>query len=202
VSNGLFGTSCTIHIDEESVFADIHVPGTHQVANAMAAVRVAKLLGLTKEEIERGIASVRPIGGRNHIIKGANYTVIDDCYNANPVSMKAALELLSEANGRRVAILGDMFELGADSDRLHEQVGAYCLQTKADVLICIGEHAQHIYEGARKAQEEIKREMGLYHFKTKGAFLKQKEQILEAGDTVLLKASHGMAFETLLKELD
>ena len=123
VSHGIFGTSCEIHMDGELIRAEIKVPGQHQVTNTLAAVRVAKLLGLDMEQMTRGIASVVPIAGRNRIIQEGNFTLIDDCYNANPVSMKAALDLLSLADTRKVAILGDMFELGENSDLLHSGVG-------------------------------------------------------------------------------
>lgn len=203
VSKGLLGTCAKLHLLDASgqeimvVNADISVPGGHQVINALAAFRVANLLGLTKEEIEAGIAKVEAIGGRNHIIQGSHYTIIDDCYNANPVSMKASLDLLSLAKGRKVAILGDMFELGTDSDVLHASVGEYLDTSKADVLICIGENAEHIFNGAKDFS-------GMkYYFVSKDAFLaeKPKETILQDGDNVLLKASHGMAFETLIPVL-
>lgn len=197
VSRGLFGTSCVIHMGEEAITADIKVPGKHQVSNAMAAVAVARLLGLTGEEMEEGIGRVEAIGGRNHIVEGITYTIIDDCYNANPVSMKAAIDLLGEALDRKVAILGDMFELGENSDELHEEVGAYAAASPTDVLICIGENARHIYAGAEK--KSSKADMHTYYFPTKEEFLKNKDFILKKGDTLLLKASHGMAFETLLK---
>lgn len=195
-SKGIFGTSCEIHMDDEVIKAEIQVPGIHQVANAMAACRVAKLLGLTTEEMERGIQSVEAIGGRNHVMQTENYTLIDDCYNANPVSMKAGLDLLALANTRKVAILGDMFELGTDSDAMHAGVGSYAGETAVDVIICIGENAAHIYAGGKDVKEQ-----SWYHFETKDAFLEQKDAILKKGDTILLKASHGMHFETMLDQL-
>lgn len=205
VSKGLFGTSCRIHMGEETLTADIQVPGKHQISNALAAVGVAKLLGLTKEEMEKGIHQVEAIGGRNHMIEGTIYTIIDDCYNANPVSMKAAIDLLGEALDRKVAILGDMFELGENSDKLHENIGAYAATSATDVLICIGENARHIYEGAESALENgrnnEKENKNIYYFGTKDEFLKHKDFILKKGDTLLLKASHGMAFETLVEAL-
>ena len=195
VSHGIFGTSCEIHMDGELIRAEIKVPGQHQVTNTLAAVRVAKLLGLDMEQMTRGIASVVPIAGRNRIIQEGNFTLIDDCYNANPVSMKAALDLLSLADTRKVAILGDMFELGENSDMLHSGVGCYA-KGKTDLLICIGENAKHIYDGAKEAGVAH-----IYHFTDKESFLREKENLLQAGDTILLKASHGMAFETLISQL-
>ena len=195
VSHGIFGTSCEIHMDGELIRAEIKVPGQHQVTNTLAAVRVAKLLGLDMKQMTRGIASVVPIAGRNRIIQEGSFTLIDDCYNANPVSMKAALDLLSLADTRKVAILGDMFELGENSDMLHSGVGCYA-KGKTDLLICIGENAKHIYDGAKEAGAAH-----IYHFTDKESFLREKENLLQAGDTILLKASHGMAFETLISQL-
>lgn len=202
-SKGIFGTECILHLEGEEIRAQIGVPGVHQVANAMAAVRVAKLLGLTIEEMERGIAQVEAIGGRNHIIRGEKITIIDDCYNANPVSMKAGIDLLDLANTRKVAILGDMFELGTDSDQLHQGVGEHAAKTNLDVVICIGENAKWIAKGAKeKAQELNNEKLCVYHFENKEMFLEQKETILKQQDTILLKASHGMHFETMLECLE
>lgn len=193
VSRGLLGTSCVIRSKDMVIDADICVQGVHQVKNAMAAVCVAQLLGLTKEEMEKGIKSVVALPGRGQIIAGDRYTLIDESYNANPVSMKATLDALAQTEGRRVAILGDMFELGENSDALHAEVGSYAEKSGIDLLICIGENAKHIYAGA-----EMKNKI---HFDTKEEFLSQKDELLETGDTILLKASHGMQFEAMKKEL-
>ena len=195
VSHGIFGTSCEIHMDGELIRAEIKVPGQHQVTNTLAAVRVAKLLGLDMEQMTRGIESVVPIAGRSRIIQEGNFTLNDDCYNANPDSMKAALDLHSLAETRKDAILGDMFELGENSDMLHSGVVCYA-KGKTDLLICIGENAKHIYDGAKEAGVAH-----IYHFTDKESFLREKENLLQAGDTILLKASHGMAFETLISQL-
>ncbi len=192
VSRGLLGTTCVIHSKDMTIHADIRLQGVHQVKNAMAAVCVAQILGLSKEEIERGIKSVVALAGRGEILAGDRFTLIDESYNANPVSMKATLDALAQTEGRRVAILGDMFELGENSDALHEEVGSYAQEAGIDLLICIGENARHIYNGARACA---------VHFESKEAFLLQKEQLLQIGDTILIKASHGMHFETLRKEL-
>ena len=199
VSKGLLGSTCVIHCEDMTVNADIRVQGVHQVKNAMAAVCVAKILGLKKEEMERGIKSVVALAGRGEIIAGDRFTLIDESYNANPVSMKATLDALSQTEGRRVAILGDMFELGENSDALHREVGSYAKATGIDLLICIGENARHIYEGANESQKEST--TVVCHFAGKEEFIKQKEELLQTGDTILIKASHGMHFETLKKEL-
>ena len=118
-NKGLEGSVITIHCKEEaqeSVFsAVIPLPGEHMVYNALAATAVGTLLGLTKEQIQEGIRDVQPVNGRDHVIHAGSITIIDDCYNANPVSMKAGIDLLAQAaDSRKIAILGDMFELGVN----------------------------------------------------------------------------------------
>ena len=170
----------------------IHVPGEHMVLNAMAAVAVGKTLGLTKEEISAGIAKADTIGGRSYIIRDGKLTVIDDCYNANPVSMKAAVELLDTAKTRKVAILGDMFELGEDEKKLHHEVGSFLTHKNIDVVICIGELAEEIYLAAKEGNAKC------YHYKTKADMMTQANQLICENDTVLIKASHGMGFSELV----
>ncbi|MCR5418029.1 MAG: UDP-N-acetylmuramoyl-tripeptide--D-alanyl-D-alanine ligase [Lachnospiraceae bacterium] len=193
---GFAGTRCLIHTKERTLHADIPVPGEHQVINACAAVAVAELLGLTTEQIESGIRGTQVIEGRGRVIKTDRYTLVDDCYNANPVSMKAGLKLLCRASGRRVAVLGDMFELGTDEKQLHRSVGEAMADAeyRPDVLVCIGDLAANIYDGAGDKVEK-------YLFADKEAFLKEKDAILKEKDVILLKASHGMAFPTLVEKL-
>ena len=197
VSLGLQGTRCVIRTPDMTVRAHIPVPGSHQVSNACAAVAVGRLLGLTAEQIEKGLENTGVVEGRNRIIETDTYTIVDDCYNANPVSMKAGLSLLAESRGRRVAVLGDMFELGTQEKALHREVGQSMQKDshRPDVLICIGELAKQIYEGAPADLEK-------YCFETKERFLEAKDGILKKGDVILLKASHGMAFSELVKALE
>lgn len=108
--------------------------------------------GLSDEEIVGGISSVEPVGGRSHVIHEDKVTIIDDCYNANPVSMKAAIDLLSMANTRKVAILGDMFELGNNEKALHEEIGTYAAYHKIDCVICVGNLCRHMYDGVKAVE--------------------------------------------------
>ena len=147
-NQGLSGNKAVIHREGRSFEAIIPLPGEHMIYNALAATAVATMLGLSDEEIQKGIASVEPVGGRSHIIREEHVTIIDDCYNANPVSMKAAIDLLSMANSRTVAILGDMFELGSNENTLHYEVGAYAAEKGIDVILCIGNLSRNMYEGA------------------------------------------------------
>ena len=116
VSCGLKGTDCRIHLPETEFAVHIPMPGKHMVSNALAAAAVGMLYGLTGEEIQRGIESLEPISGRFRMVETEKYLIVDDCYNANPVSMKASLDVLKDALGRKVAILGDMGELERTRD--------------------------------------------------------------------------------------
>ncbi len=102
------------------------------------------MLGLSSIEIERGVKNLKTIAGRNNIIKENGFTIIDDCYNANPVSMKASLDVLDTAIGRKVAILGSMFELGENEKQMHYDVGMYLGTKDIDVLITAGDLAHRL----------------------------------------------------------
>lgn len=106
-SRGLKGMSCRIHLPEAEFAVEIPMPGQHMVYNALAAAAVGMVHGLTPEQIRRGIESLEPISGRFRMIETDHFLIVDDCYNANPVSMKASLDVLKDALGRKVAILGD-----------------------------------------------------------------------------------------------
>lgn len=129
----------------------VHVPppGRHMVLNSAAAACVAGLMGLSPAQIAEGIRKIRPVSGRNHLISLRNYTLIDDCYNANPASMKAAVDLLAMADTVKVAILGDMFELGENSHALHGETGAYAAVAGIDRIYCVGREAEYMYRAAR-----------------------------------------------------
>lgn len=190
VSKGLLGSVIEIQGRINISEIQIPLPGEHMVLNALAAGAVADLLGLTTEEIKEGMKRVEAVSGRSNIIPFKDFVLIDDCYNANPVSMKAALDLLQSANGRKVAILGDMFELGEKEKELHFGVGEYTAG-KADFIICIGNLAQYIYEGAVVNKHE---DTVLLYLRDKEELYDHLEHIIMPQDTILLKASHGMGF--------
>jgi len=200
VNKGLLGSECMIHTGDVTIKAEIPLPGKHMVYNALAATAVGKTLGLSAEEIERGIASVEAVRGRSHLIHTSEYTIIDDCYNANPVSMKAAIDLLGEAITRKVAILGDMFELGENEKELHRGVGEYAAAQGVDSLICVGLLSEEIYRGAETYTDK-KDTMELHHFATLEDCRNEVAGLLKQGDAVLIKASHGMHFAQLVELL-
>lgn len=206
MNKGLLGSEAVIHMGLEVFPVSIPLPGVHMVYNALAAAAVGKCLGLTKEQIQAGITGVQSVGGRSNVMVLENSTVIDDCYNANPVSMKAAIDLLATALGRKVAVLGDMFELGNRECELHEEVGAYAAEKGIDIIICTGTLSKHMYEGARSTGVEkgellAARNREVYYFETRDEMLEQLPDMLKQGDNILVKASHGMHFEKVVEKL-
>ena len=173
---------------------DVTIPtmGRHNVLNALAAMAVGVTLGLTADEIKHGIESFQNVGSRNHIIKTDAYTVIDDCYNANPTSTKAGLNTLSKLSGRTVAVLGDMKELGANELSLHREVGAYAKEIGIDLLIAVGELSKATAEGYGD---------GAVYFEDVDGCIASIKGLLKNGDTVLVKASHSMHFERIVEVL-
>ncbi len=205
MNKGLFGSRAVIHIGMEVFPVEIPLPGGHMVYNALAAAAVGKCLGLTRQQIQKGIAQVEAVGGRSHVMALPSYTVIDDCYNANPVSMKAAIDLLTMALGRKVAVLGDMFELGQRECELHGEIGAYAVEKEIDVLLCVGTLSKHMYEEAcsgAAGQLAAARQKEIYYFETRDEMLAKLKGILKARDSILVKASHGMHFEKVVEYLE
>lgn len=194
---GLKGSRCTIHTETAAMTVTISVPGSHMVYNALAGVAVGSFLGLTPAEIIRGIEALVPISGRNHIIETDHLTIIDDCYNANPASMKASLDVLSHAKTRKVAILGDMFELGNSEKDMHYEVGKHAAMAGIDSICCIGTLSEHTALGAKIADRDCE----VLFFETKAEFLKHLNTIIRPQDTILVKASHGMEFPEIVETL-
>lgn len=200
-SLGLEGTRFKAVFPDNSHYEMVvPLPGYHMVDNAIAASAVGYMMSLNLEEIRRGMADVTALSGRGHLIHTEKYLILDDCYNASPKSMKAAVDTMQDALGRKVAILGDMFELGEESDKLHGSVGEYAARNGIDSLICIGSSAKYIYESARHNED-----MEIRFYPTKELFIKALEnpnaQILKEGDSILVKASHGMGFAEIVNYL-
>ena len=203
-SLGLKGTRCTLHLaDGNTVTAQIHIPGNHMVYNALAGAAAGCALGLTPEEIKAGIEKLVPVAGRNNLIETEHLLIIDDCYNANPMSMKASLDVLANALGRKVAIIGDMKELGENENSLHFETGIYASEKGIDIICCIGPLAKYMSEGAREAKEsqDYTEHQIVCYFETKEDFLAQMNTIIEKGDTILVKASNSMKFTEIVELL-
>lgn len=188
---GIEGIKFTAVCDGEKAEVRLPVPGTHNAKNAGLALAVGKKLGVSLEEGARGLAKAELTGSRLRKIKGRTITIIDDTYNANPDSMKSALDVLKKSEAkRRVAILGDMFELGDQTELLHRGVGVHARKIGIDEVICIGDLAANICEGAAGT-----------HFPDRETFLKVIEDYISEGDLVLVKASRGMELEKIVEAL-
>ena len=194
-ADGILGTDVTIKYFQKNFDTHIPIPGFHMVYNAMAATCIGVHFGMSLEEIDKGIRNLKAIGGRNNIFKNNGIIVIDDCYNANPMSMEASLNVLSQAEGRKVAVLGDMFELGKNESELHRQVGSVAAALNIDSVICIGTLAKNIAETSKMGKGDT------VYFEKKSDFESCIDEYIKEGDTVLIKASNGMKFNTIVKLL-
>ena len=196
-SLGLSGIACTIHADGESIRVTVPIPGWHMVLNALAATAVGRALGLTMQEIKAGIEALEPVGGRFHIINHGDIQIIDDCYNANPVSMKSSIEVLSHAKGRTIAVLGDMGELGSDEKKLHHEVGEAVGENHIHTLFAAGELAKEYAAGAAEKSSDV----DIHYFEDRETMTQELLSYVKEGDTILVKASHFMEFPKVVEAL-
>ena len=190
-ADGTESISCEIAAEGRRIPVTVPAVGLHLVSAALMGAAVGMALGLTDEEIRRGLAHYEPVGSRGRVIRSGELTILDDCYNANPTSMKTALDSLCLLQGRPVAILGDMFELGENGPRLHREVGAYAAQTGAMVIAC-GELSRNTAQGA--GAEAV-------WFPDVPSLVEALPSLVRAGDAVLFKASRGMHFEAVTEAL-
>jgi len=184
---------CTV-VTERTRFA-LRIPafGEHMVYAALGAAAVGMALGLRPEEIAAGVADYVPVGSRCRVFHTDLLRVIDDCYNANPTSTAAALRSLAALPGRKVAILGDMRELGDHSAALHRETGELARRLGIDLVLSCGPEATHIAEGAGDIALD---------YPIKRMLLAALPYVLQAGDTVLVKASRGARFEEVTRVLE
>ena len=153
-------------------------------------------MGLADEEVSRGLLSYTPVSGRANVVDTGYITIIDDCYNANPHSVKEALTSLSCLPGRHVAILGDMYNLGELSREQHREIGVVSARCGVECLICCGDESIFIHEGYTFAGGSE-----AYHCQSNADLIAALPEIIKKGDVVLIKASHGMRFEDVLPSL-
>ena len=196
------GSVFDMYADGKMIYdIEICVPGIHVVNNALMVLTAAHILGIDEDKMRAGIKKYIPVGDRQRIFNKDKFKIIADCYNAAPESMRAALEVLKTVakSERKIAVLGDMKELGKNSDSLHFDVGQYAAGV-ADVLITVGKSAALIADGA------------LYGGMNKNAVYKFGEDEISAvcekireigafGDCILVKASRSMKLERIIEEL-
>ncbi len=201
VSQGEDGLRFVLGIGNREV--PVHIPalvGAHNAANAAAAAAAAIALGSTDREITRGLAEVKPVGRRLKLERLASgVELVDDCYNANPASMSAALRTLRDlAQGGRlrpVAVLGDMLELGAFEREAHESLGAEAARAGLSLLAAFGPRSRETAEAARAAGLEV------FHTEDMDALVRWARGAVRSGDVLLVKGSRGMKLERLVEAL-
>jgi UDP-N-acetylmuramoyl-tripeptide--D-alanyl-D-alanine ligase len=199
-SLGEAGVKFTVELRDEDVEVQIRVPGIHNVSNALAAIACGLELGITNENIQKGLAAYSQEKMRLNVREYNGIKFIDDAYNAAPASAAAALSVLRELSGARrsIAVLGDMLELGAYAGDAHRQVGAMAAQHHIHHLIAIGELAKDYIDGAVNAgmKEENTR-----HFSTGDASVDYLRSFLQPGDVILFKGSRGMKLDKVIEAL-
>ena len=174
---------------------EIPLIGRHNVSNALAAIAAGLSVGLNIEEIQRGISNLTATKMRFEVIRRENFTIINDAYNASPASMQAAIKTVAEIyTGRKIAVLGDMLELGAISEKVHREVGKQLVENNFDTLIAFGELGKFIAAGAKDAGLK-----NIFTVETHEDAAKKILEVVQNGDVILFKASHGMHFEKILE---
>ena len=193
VDRGIDGVDCTVTTARAVYPLHIPSPGRHMLYAASLAAAVGEELGLSASEIERGVAAYEPAGSRMRVHRlGGNRRLLDDCYNANPQSVGASLRVLAASEGKKVAVLGDMKELGELTGRAHRDMGALCVSLGIDRVIAVGEYAKDIAAAAGDKAE---------WFTDIEAAADAAKREFTAGSVLLCKASHSMHFEKIVEEL-
>ena len=218
-SLGFSGSSFVLVTPDGEIPMTVPAPGIHMVYNALAAAAAGITYGLTLEQVRDGIAAAPSLSGRFQVIRTDYLTIVDDCYNANPGSMKASLGILAEEDtesagkesgenrsllpGRRVAILGDMGELGENTEALHREVGEYAGKLCLDLLCTVGPLSRKLAEAAAEENPELTVRSFDRVEELLDALQKQTadQPLLQKNDTVLVKASHFMNFGRIVEKL-
>ena len=188
-----------IEINGEDYNIQINIGGKHFVYNSLCAIVVGTTFGISIDEIKKGIENFKLTKSRMEIIKKDSITIINDCYNASFDSMKASIEYLKSQNGgRKIAILGDMLELGEFSKELHEKVGKVVDQNNIDILITVGKEAKNIANAAKNSGVEEKK---IFEFNNNEEAIEKIKEIMKENDIILVKASNGMNFKEIVEEI-
>ncbi|MBR3570046.1 MAG: UDP-N-acetylmuramoyl-tripeptide--D-alanyl-D-alanine ligase [Oscillibacter sp.] len=197
IDRSVNGISCAVRTERGEYKLEVPAPGGYMAIPAAMAVAVGEALGLGHDEIVRGVANYVPAGSRMRVLHlPGNRIVLDDCYNANPQSVTAALEVLSRTEcEKRVAVLGDMGELGGYAKQAHYNMGALTSMLGIDYVVAIGPRAVDIADGATQNGGDA------IHFDTKEAAMDELKRQLEPNSAMLVKASHAMNFGQIVTEL-
>ena len=194
------GSTYKIDIDGITYNVKISVGGNHFVLNSLCAIAIGRLFDIKMEDILEGIANFELTKRRMQVEKNKNgITIINDCYNANYDSMKAAIQYLGKINAnKRIAVLGDMLELGEFSKELHKKVGEEVAKNNIDILVTVGSLSKDI---ANKAIEDGMSNEKIYMCENNQDAIKIIEGLSKEGDAILLKASNGLNFQEIFNEI-
>jgi UDP-N-acetylmuramoyl-tripeptide--D-alanyl-D-alanine ligase len=167
---------------------NLPLPGEHNIYDALAAICVARILKLKKSSVRKGLESFKPSSKRMEIINRPDgIKILNDTYNANPQSMAAALKVLASLKGRKIAILGDMLELGTRAKPAHEKIGKLSRKLSINTLISIGSLSRSMRAD--------------HHYPTKSGAIKKSKKLIRPGDNILVKASRGMRLEEVVEAI-
>ena len=192
--HGIEGVTCTVTTKRDVYEVSIPSPGAYMIYPAAMAIAIGEHLGLTKAELLSGIAAYRPVGSRMHLVRcSSGRIIIDDCYNANPQAMAEALRILAQTEyPRRMAVLGDMGELGDLTEQAHRDMGELTRTLGLDTVVAVGPKAKAIQDANPDA----------LWFPTVTEALPAIRAAFTAGTAVLVKASHAMHFTDIVKDLE
>lgn len=189
------GTSYEVCYREEDIEVKLPIFGEPFIYNSLAAIGVASVLRISPQDVVDALANLKLTKKRMEVVEKNSVKYINDAYNASYESMKYALEYLSKKSGKRkIAVLGDMFELGEYAEELHRKVGKEIERNNIDILITAGEFSRYIDEEAKNVKEKI-------HLKDKNEVVQKLKEIQKEGDVILIKASNGMKFYEIVEEL-
>ena len=190
-------SSFRVKVDGQDYDVRVYVPGVHFIFNALIAIQVGLLLDIPMEKCIKGIETFELTKNRNDILTlDRHIRVIDGTYNANLDSMKSSIDVLSGYAGRKIAVLGDMLELGDYEETLHRAVGAHLLKKNIDLVLTVGPAARYISDEVNKAKPGL-----AYHFNDNASLSAYLQECLEENDVVLVKASNGMHLKEVINDL-
>lgn len=195
---GSKGMSCTVKTPAAEFTVTVPALGNHMIYPVLMACAIGEKFGMTGEEMKAGVEAFVPTKMRMNVIRQGDVTILDDAYNANPQSMRAALEVLSQTDGTyRAAVLGDMFELGVLGPDLHRCVGEFAGAVgNIDALLAVGDLAWNLYDGANQSDLP-----NVFYAKDKASAMAMLPELVRPGAVILVKASRGMHFEEIVREL-
>ena len=196
---GLLGSRATLEAEGTTRTIELALPGTHNLENLLAAIATARSIGISWEGIERGIAEIKPAYHRGVVVPWHGATIYDDTYNSNPYALGRALELMTKADvtGRRIAVVGDMLELGENELTFHFDSGK-AIPKSVDVVLGVGKRTQALLDGARDAGFDAD---VLHHFDDAEAAADFLRDFIREGDLVLIKGSRGVGLDRIIARL-